>query len=78
MYITNWIKDKIAAAFAPKYVGSVVRTLLSVVAGVLVGKGATANQLEQFVNFSEPVLTGLIIWAGTQGWSLKQKAENSK
>lgn len=73
----DWILSKIAALFAPKYVGSVVRTVLGFVSGWIVSLGVPVDQVVQFTNAAEPVFIGVVSALATLAWSLVQKKKNS-
>lgn len=73
----DWIIEKIAGLFAPKYVGSFVRAGLQVLAGALISLGIQDTQVAAFTVATEPVLTGVIMALGTLGWSLFQKHKKS-
>lgn len=66
----DWVKGKILSLFAPKYIGSVVRTALAAVAGYLAAKGfGDAGSIVQ--GMEEEVAA--LLFAIVQAWSLKQK-----
>lgn len=65
----EWLKKLITS----KYVGSVVRTGLAGVAGLLISIGLPPEIVEPFKQYSEPVITGIIMLIATQGWSLFDK-----
>lgn len=64
--------------FAPKYIGSVVRTIMAFVAGVLSGLPFLApDDIRKFVESGESLLYAIILAVVTQGWSVFQKAKHS-
>lgn len=70
----NWL----AKLFAPKYVGSVVRTAMAYLAGLLAGLGfLPPEEIARFTESSEAILTSLIVALATGVWSLGQKAKHS-
>lgn len=74
----DWILEKVAGLFGPKYVGSTVRTLLAFVGGLLYGvQGVEAEAIQKFLEYAEPVLNGIILTAVTWVWSLIQKKKHS-
>lgn len=74
----DWIKEKLLGLFAPKYIGSVVRTLLAALAGVLISIGIPKESVDVFTSSADPILTGVIIYIVTQGWSLINKKAKSE
>ena len=57
----------------PVLLGSVVRHLLTAVAGALVGVGVAEPAAEDFTQAAEPVVGGLILYALGQLWSIFDK-----
>ncbi len=74
----DWLKEKIMLLFAPKYIGSVVRTLLATIAGLLISIGIPKESVDIFTNSADPILTGVILYIVTQGWSLLNKKTKSE
>ena len=57
----------------PVLLGSVVRHLLTAVAGALVGVGVAEPAVADFTQAAEPVVGGLILYALGQIWSIFDK-----
>jgi len=57
----------------PVLLGSVVRHLLTAVAGALVGVGVAEPAAADFTQAAEPVVGGLILYALGQLWSIFDK-----
>jgi hypothetical protein len=57
----------------PVLLGSVVRHLLTAVAGALVGVGVAEPAAADFTQAAEPVVGGLILYALGQIWSIFDK-----
>ena len=57
----------------PVLLGSVVRHLLTAVAGALVGAGVAEPAAADFTQAAEPVVGGLILYAVGQIWSIFDK-----
>jgi hypothetical protein len=57
----------------PVLLGSVVRHLLTAVAGALVGVGVAEPAAADFTQAAEPVVGGLILYAVGQIWSIFDK-----
>jgi hypothetical protein len=55
------------------FLASVVRHLLSALAGSLVYIGVTDHDATSFVQAAEPVVTGAIVYGAVQAWSLVDK-----
>ena len=56
------------------FIGSIVRHLLTALAGVLVAKGYIDQQVAtQAVEANSAIITGLVLYWIAQGWSFKQK-----
>lgn len=60
-----------------KYVGSVIRTGMAVVAGYLVAHGVSDETANTFISSSGDVIAGVVTYALTQVWSIAQKAKHS-
>ncbi len=74
----DWLFEKVAALFGPKYIGATVRTLLAFVAGVLYKiEGLDPAAIEKFVAAAENVLNPLAVLAFAWLWSLLQKKKHS-
>lgn len=71
----NWVKEQLMKLFAPKYVGSVVRTALGVLSGWLLAHGADPEQTRMFVEAGTAVGSAAILYVLTQVWSLAEKAK---
>ena len=56
-----------------KIVGSVVRTALAGLGGLLIAKGVPADWVTPIVDQGAALLTGLLVWSGAQAWSLVEK-----
>lgn len=54
---------------------SVVRHLLSSFGGALIAIGIADDQAHNFLTASEPIITGLLLFIGAQGWSFFEKRE---
>jgi hypothetical protein len=52
---------------------SIVRHLLSAVAGSLMYIGVTDHEATSFVQAAEPVVTGALVYGAVQAWSLVDK-----
>lgn len=72
----DFIVTKISALFAPKYVGSLVRTLLGVISGWLISLGIPSDQIAVFTSAAEPVLIGVATALVTLIWSFIQKKKS--
>jgi len=72
----DWILSKLGGAFAPKYIGAVVRALIVAVGGALVSFGIPAETVEPLKATLEPVLTGAITIAAGLIWSFIQKKKS--
>jgi len=57
----------------PVLLGSVVRHMLTAVAGALVGVGVAEPAAADFTQAAEPVVGGLILYALGQIWSIFDK-----
>lgn len=68
----GWIKKKLLGLLAPKYIGSVVRTVLAAVAGYLAAKGL--GEAGDAVKGLEDEIAA-ILFALIQGWSLIEKKD---
>lgn len=55
--------------------GSIVRHLLTAVAGALVGVGVTEPVATNFTQAAEPVLGGVLLYAIGQVWSIFDKTK---
>lgn len=74
----DWILEKVAAMFGPKYVGSTVRTLLAFIGGLLAGvQGLAPETVQKFLEAAEPVLNGALLAGIAWVWSLIQKKKHS-
>lgn len=54
------------------FIASIVRNLLQVLAGVLLAYGVNESDASQWVQASEPIVTGLILYVIAQLWSFKR------
>jgi len=54
-------------------IASIVRHLLSALAGSLIAIGIADNDAHSFLLASEPVVTGLVIYVAAQAWSFAAK-----
>lgn len=72
----EWLKRNLLALFAPKYIGSIVRTLLAILAGYLLKLGIPQAQIDVLLKALDPVLLGVITAGGTAFWSLVQKSNS--
>lgn len=52
---------------------SVVRHLLSALAGSLVYIGVTDHEASNFLQAAEPVVTGALVYGAAQAWSVVDK-----
>jgi hypothetical protein len=59
----------------PVFWGSIVRHLLTAVAGALVGVGVAEPAATDFVNAAEPVVGGILLYAIGQVWSIFDKTK---
>lgn len=74
----NWILEKLAGMFGPKYIGATIRTLLAALGGALAGvNGLPAGVVEKFITAADQLLNPLAVIAVTWAWSLIQKKLNS-
>ncbi len=73
----DWLKEKILALFAPKYIGAVVRGILQILAGYLIKLGIPQAQIDALLAALDPVLMGVATAVITIIWSLIQKKKNS-
>ena len=71
----SWLKEKAVGLFAPKYVGAVVRSLLQALAGALAMANLAPEVIGKFTTAAEPVLTGIILYLISLGWSFAEKAK---
>lgn len=55
------------------FIGSIVRHLLTLVAGSLIGAGVSEHDATNLTQAAEPVVGGLIIYLLSQGWSFFDK-----
>lgn len=74
----DWIMSKLAGAVAPKYIGSLVRTLIIALGGALLSLGIPVEQVEQLKVALEPVASGAITIGVGLLWSLIQKKTSAK
>lgn len=73
----DWIVEKIGGLFAPKYIGSLVRSVLQALSGVLIALGLPEGDVTKFTEASYPIIVGLVMWFGTWVWSVVQKKKHS-
>lgn len=73
----DWIKEKLVAMFAPKYIGAVARWILALTAGGLLKIGVPSEQVDAFIAAADPVLVGALTAGCVLIWSLIQKKKNS-
>lgn len=74
-FMFSWVKEKLVGAFAPKYVGALVRSLLQAAAGALALANLAPEVISKFTIAAEPVLTGLILYLISLAWSFAEKAK---
>lgn len=74
----NWLLSKLQGLFAEKYIKSIVRTLLAALAGLLAGYGIDSELIARFTTAADPIMSGLIIYALAQVWSITDKTKNQK
>jgi len=55
------------------FIGSLVRHLLTLLAGGLITVGVSENDSATFLQSAEPVVSGLVLYGGAQAWSLINK-----
>jgi len=73
----DWLFEKVAALFGPKYIGATTRTLVAALSGILLGVGLDPSLVERFAQVVDPVLSGLLTLAVTWLWSIVQKYRHS-
>ena len=59
----------------PVLYGSIIRHLLTAVAGALVGAGVSEPAATDFTQAAEPVVGGLLLYAIGQVWSIFDKTK---
>lgn len=74
----NWLIDKFALLFAPKYVKAVARNIAVFVGAWLTKTGVNGEAVNQFIGPFELVVTGLITVAITFVLSLADKKKNQE
>lgn len=55
------------------FVGSLVRHLLTLLAGGLITVGVSEGDSATFLQSAEPIVSGLVLYGGAQAWSLINK-----
>ena len=57
----------------PLFLASIIRHLLTLAAGGLLGIGITETDAQNLVTAAEPVVGGAVLYAASQAWSLFDK-----
>lgn len=57
----------------PILLGSVIRHLLTLVAGSFLAVGVSEADAHSFAHAAEPVVSGAILYGASQAWSLFEK-----
>lgn len=57
----------------PLFLASIIRHLLTLAAGGLLGIGITETDAQNLVSAAEPVIGGAVLYAASQAWSLIDK-----
>ena len=70
----NWLKN----LFLNKYAKSLTRHVAAGLGGLLLGLGLAAEEVAEFVKASEPILYGVVVWAGAWLASLNDKKKNQE
>lgn len=60
----------------PIIISSIVRHLLTLVAGGLLSVGVAQSDAENFANAAEPIASGVALYVLGQSWSLVDKKKN--
>ncbi len=60
----------------PIIISSIVRHLLTLVAGGLLSVGVAQSDAENFASCAEPIASGVALYVLGQGWSLVDKKKN--
>jgi hypothetical protein len=58
-----------------KVLGSVVRHVMTLAAGVLVGLGVDPELADQFIGAGTEILIGAVLFSGAQAWSVAEKRD---
>lgn len=57
----------------PFFLTSIVRHLLTLVAGGLLTVGVSESEAGELVKAAEPVVTGVVLYSAAQAWSIVEK-----
>ncbi len=78
----NWLKSKILKLIAPKYIGSLTRTLIAALGGFLATTQLPPELVAKVLAFLTDItpdiiagLSGYILYALAQGWSFLDKKD---
>jgi len=73
----NWLVNQFKGAIIAKYVGSMVRHLISAAAGVLLAIGADPSAVANWKSSNEALIGAVVAWLISYAWSLLDKKKNS-
>lgn len=73
----DWIFEKVAALFGPKYIGATTRTIVAAASGALLAAGIDPALVAKLAQVLDPVVAGLLTLAATWVWSIVQKYRHS-